>query len=57
MIVPPGWSWPDRFGGLNHVERHAVLDGAAGILRFQFEKQRAGAGIEALQLQHGSVAN
>jgi hypothetical protein len=45
------------FGGVDHRQTDAVLDRAAGVLRFKFEKQCAEAGIEAGNLYQRRVAD
>ncbi|MCY1346312.1 hypothetical protein D9M69_323950 [compost metagenome] len=44
-------------GGLDHRHADAVLDGAAGVLRFELEEQGAGTGIEAGDPDQRSVAD
>ena len=45
------------FGGVDHGQADAVLDRAAGVLGFKFEKQRAGAGIETADPHQRRVAD
>ena len=45
------------FSGVDHRQADAVLDGTAGVLRFKLEKQRAGAGIEAADLDQRGIAD
>ena len=44
-------------GGLDHGDTDAILDGAAGVLRFELEVQGAGAGIEARHANQRGVAD
>ena len=44
-------------GCLNQVQPHAVLDGAAGILVLQLEKQLAGSGIDVPHSHERRVAD
>jgi hypothetical protein len=44
-------------GALDHREPDAVLDRAAGILRFELQQQRAGPGIEPRNLDQRRVAD
>ncbi|MNV89970.1 hypothetical protein D3C71_1843060 [compost metagenome] len=42
---------------VNHRQRHAVLNGTARILVFKFQKKRAQAGVELVQLDNWRAAN
>ena len=44
-------------GGLDHRQRDAVLDRAAGILAFELEEQPAGAGVELGELDDRRLAD
>jgi hypothetical protein len=44
-------------GGVDHGQANAVLDGAAGVLGFKLEEQRARAGIEAADPHQRGIAN
>ena len=45
------------FGGFDHGEGAAVLDGAAGILVLELEEQPAGTGVDAGDLDHRGIAD
>ena len=45
------------FGGVNHCQTDAVLDRATGVLRFEFEKQRARPGIKAGHAHQRGIAD
>jgi hypothetical protein len=45
------------FGGLDHRQADAVLDRAAGVLRFELQEQRARPGVEARDLDQRRVAD
>ena len=45
-----GLDFPCALGGLDHGERHAVLDRAAGVLVFQLEEEARTTRVEALRL-------
>ena len=55
--VSPGLMSPRLLGGLDHRQADAVLDGAAGVLRFELEVQLAQAGVEALGLDDRRLAD
>ena len=55
--VPPGFEAAVALGRLDHRERDAILDRAAGILVLELEEQAAGAGIELPHLDHRRVAD
>ena len=44
-------------GGVDHREADAVLDGAAGVLAFEFHEQPARASVEMCELDHRRVAD
>lgn len=44
-------------GGLDHGAADAVLDGAAGVLGFEFEKQLAGASIQPGDLDQWGITD
>ncbi|MNZ71720.1 hypothetical protein D3C78_900860 [compost metagenome] len=48
---------PFALGFIDHRQRHAVFDGAARILVFEFQKERARTGIQLMQLNHRRAAN
>ena len=45
------------FRFVNHRQRNAVFNRAAGVLVFQLQKQRAGTGIKLMQLDKRRAAN
>ena len=45
------------FGGLDHGEGDAVLDGAGGVLVFEFDEEPADAGVQAGDLDQRRVAD
>ena len=56
-ISAPGLMLPVALGGLDHRQRDAVLDRAAGVLVLELEEQPAGAGVEAAYLDQRGVAD
>jgi hypothetical protein len=42
---------------VNHRQRNAIFNRAAGVLVFQLQKQRAGTGIKLMQLDKRGTAN
>ncbi|MNF60755.1 hypothetical protein D3C84_423770 [compost metagenome] len=44
-------------GAVDHGDADAVLDGAAGVLAFELEKERAGAGVETGNPHQRGVAD
>jgi hypothetical protein len=45
------------FGSVDHGQADAVLDRAAGVLRFELEEEGAQAGVDAADPDQGGIAD
>ena len=57
-IVPPGLSWPERLGGVDHRDADAVLDAVGRVVELQLGRDRgAGALADPVEPDQGGVAD